>query len=234
MIKLSRLVDPDDVWIHQNFLDKNIYQSVCSYLDNSKDDIISNSEGRVISYGDKSYDIKSTVEQRPYHLLWYLPFLQGYYDQTNDTIAEWASRHYSRIMHPAVKYLKTEILKVAPFSNYNGEWIALRGVFNLLEAGHELWPHVDGAAYVMDVFKYPTYSATFYASVDGNGGEFWDDRGFIYKPKNNSLLVNIGSAYQHGVRPSDKTRIGITIRVVKATDLHLPGSIDKLLFKPSM
>jgi len=234
MIKLSRLLNPDDVWIQQNLLEKNSYQSICSYLNNSKDEIINNSEGRKFSYGDKSFNIKNTNEKHLYHLLWYLPYVPGYYDQTNDTISKWASTKYHQLMHPAVRYLKDRIQEMAPFSDYDGEWVVLRGVFNLLDPGAELWPHTDGTPYIMDIYKYQTYSATYYANVDREGGEFWDERGFIYKPINNSLLVNLGTKWIHGVKPSSQYRLGITMRFVKATDLCLPGSIDKLLYKPSM
>lgn len=236
MISVSRFFDPDDIWVHQCLLDKNLHQTICSYLDNSKDEIINNNEGRKISYGDKSFDIKNTNEKHPYQQLWYLPRIAGYYDQTNDTIAEWATTKYHQLMHPAIRHLANKILTVAPFSDYQGDWVILRGVFNYMNPGVELWPHADGAPYVMDIFKYPTYSATYYASVEGNGGEFWDERGFIYKPINNSLLINKaqGIHWTHGVRASDQYRLGVTLRFVKATDLYLPGSIDQLLYKPSM
>lgn len=234
MIRVSRVTDPDDVWIHENLLDNRLHHAIGSYLDNSKDDLINNVEGRKISVGEKNFNIKHTNEKHPYHLLWYLPYVPGYYDQTNKTVNAWASSKYHQLMHPAIRFLKDKILSMPPFSDYDGDWIALRGVFNLLDSGRELWPHIDGTPYVMDIYKYPTFSATYYASVDGNGGEFWDERGFVYKPTNNSLLVNLGTKWVHGVRPSDQDRLGITIRFVKATDLCLPGSIDKLLFKPSM
>ena len=233
MIQRSRLVDPDDVWIHQSCLDDRLHHSISSYLDNAKDELMNNVEGRQISVGDKTFNIKHTNEKHPYQLL-YLPFVPGYYDQTNDTIANWASSKYHQLMHPAVRFLKEKTQSLSPLSDYDGEWVALRGVFNILTAGTELWPHTDGAPYVMDIFKYPTYSATYYASVNGEGGEFWDERGFMYKPVNNSLLINLGTKWIHGVRPSDQDRLGITIRFVKSTDLCLPGSIDKLLYKPSL
>ena len=233
MIKLSRLHNSTEVWTYQNFLDTNVHQLIKLYLDNLKNEIIDNFEGRTISYGENTYRLKDTAEHRQYHTLWNLSYIPEYWDQTNTTIFKWVENQSRQLMHPAVKLLIDKTLSTLPFSEYQGNWIAFRGIFNLLKPGISLDPHLDASLYVMDCDKYPTYSATYYVDVLGDGGEFWDETGFMYKPSNNSLLVNIGSKYTHGVRPSTDYRLGITVRFIKETDLLLPGNVDELLYKPS-
>lgn len=232
MIKRSKLSAVDDIWTYQNFIDTNLHSTIVSYLNNLKDEVVVNEEGRHIKYNDKTYKITNTVEKNPYHLLWNLSYLPDYYNQTNETIVQWASSQYKQLMHPVLRVFVGKLLETEPFSNLPGGWVAMRGIFNVLGPNNELWPHTDGAMYLMDTFNYPTYSATYYASVEGNGGEFWDERGYVYKPVNNSLLINIGSKTLHGVRASDQYRLGISIRFNKASDLNLPGNIKDFLYKP--
>jgi hypothetical protein len=232
MIRLPRLQDPTDIWTYQNFLNPDIHQLIEFYVNNLKNDIIDNYEGRTIAYGDKSYRLKHTAEHRNYHKLWNLSYAPEYWNQTNDTIYEWANNQYRQVMHPAMKLLIDKVLLVPPFNKDQEKWVAVRGIFNLLKPGIPLDPHLDSMVFIMDCNKYPTYSATYYIDVPGEGGEFWDERGFLFKPLNNSLLINIGSKYLHGVRASTKFRVGVTIRFIKSTDLVLPGNIDELLYKP--
>lgn len=233
MICLSQLKDPTEVWTYQNFLNPNVHQLINFYVNNLKNDVFDNYEGRTITNDGISYRLKDTAEHRRYHKLWNLTYSPNYWDQTNDTIYEWAKTQYRQIMHPAMKLLVDKVLTVPPFNNDQENWIAIRGIFNLLKPGIPLDPHQDGMSFIMDTEKYPMYSATYYIDVPGEGGEFWDERGFLYKPSNNDLLINIGSKYIHGVRASTEFRIGVSIRFVRSTDLLLPGSVDKLLYKPA-
>jgi hypothetical protein len=233
MIRCPKLTEVDDVWIYQNFIDSNLHNTIVLYLNNLKNETVNNDEGRHIKYNGKNYRITDTVEKNPYHLIWSLSYLPDYYDQTNETVVKWANNQYKQIMHPALRVLIEKLLSTKPFSDYPGEWVAMRGIFNVLGPNKELWPHTDGSSSLMDTFNYPTYSATYYASVEGNGGEYWDERGYVYKPVNNSLLINIGSKTLHGVRASDQYRLGISIRFNRATDLFLPGNINNFLYKPA-
>jgi hypothetical protein len=78
---------------------------------------------------------------------------------------------------------------------------------------------------------------TFYLQdhVDGYGGEFWTDTGFVYKPMRNTALSINGNSCLHGVNanmnPDGKPRLAFSIRWCHKDDLYLPGSIDKALYK---
>ena len=231
MIRIKKIENPDDVWVHENFLSSNLHQGIKEYLNNYKNEKIDNYEGRILEHDSKKYKLKDTQEHRPYHKLWHLPYIPDFWNQTNDTIAEWSKNQYRQLMHPTVRLLMEQILTCSPFSDYDGDWIALSGMFNLLSPNTSLFPHKDASLYVTDITKYITYSATYYVDVSGEGGEFWDERGVFYKPNNNSLLINDGS-WLHGVRACDSYRLGITFRFLKSTDIYLPGNLEDLLYKP--
>jgi len=236
MISIPRLsYIPDDVWIYNDFLDKKLHQSITQYLHGYKNNVISNFSGKTTSFDGKTYRIinGNVFGVQKYHQLWYLPQMEDYWKQTNETIGEWAEQQYRGAMHPAFRVLIQEIIKTSPFNRYKGKWIAIRGIFNLFPPGESLDPHIDGMYYIMDCEKNSTYSAIYYSDVEGEGGEYWDDRGFIHKPTNNSLMINDGGKWMHGVRKTTRERLGIVIRFIRDCDLILPGNIEELLYKPS-
>lgn len=231
-IKVSKksINDVDDVWIHENLLPPAIMANLKAYLMAIKDQEKFNFEGRTITHNNSHYKLVGTNHYRPYQKLWDLSQTKEYWDQTSDTIYDWANENYRRFMHPSIRLLAEKIKSVEPFKGK--KWVVVRGILNILEPGVELGPHHDSNQYIYDFINKDLYSATYYIDVeDSEGGEFWDERGFMHKPKNNELLVNIGNKYYHGVRPSNKFRLGMTMRFYEPQDLIL-GDIDSLLYKP--
>lgn len=231
-VKVGRksINEVDGIWIYENFLPTAILANLKTYLLTINDYEKFNFEGRSITHNNNHYKLVGTNHYRPYYKLWDLCQTKGYWDQTNESIESWASDNYRNHMHPSIRLLAEKIKTVEPFKDKN--WIVMRGILNVLEPGVELGPHQDSNQYIYDCDHKTLYSATYYIDVeDSEGGEFWDQRGFMHKPKNNELLINIGNKYYHGVRPSSKFRLGITMRFYDPKDLIL-GNIDSLLYKP--
>jgi hypothetical protein len=153
-----------------------------------------------------------------------------YWEQTNDTILSWANRSQGNFMHPAVRLLAEKVRQLEPF--VGKDWIIMRGILNILDPGTELAPHIDSNYYIINNNTATVYSATYYIDVeDSEGGEFWDERGFFHKPSNNELLINIGNRFLHGVRASNRSRLGITLRFYNPKELILG---KKMLYKPTL
>lgn len=232
MIRIARknLEDFDDLWIYKNFLDSSTMVQIAHYLHNNSTNLRLNYEGRKINYQDKKFTLIGTNHYRPYMKLWDFSHEEGYWNNTRESVYSFVNLKYKSYLHPALRVLVSKVLCVNPLNS--GRMIAIRGIFNLLYPGVALDPHLDGGGFIVDDNVSNIYSATYYIEVDGLGGEFWDERGFVYKPEKNSLLINIGNKTTHGVRESDKLRLGVTIRFVSSDDLILEGSVDSLLYKP--
>lgn len=226
-IEPRSISDFKDVWVYEDFVSYQKQQHIKAYLEGLEENTAFNYEGRKINFNNKNYTLMGTISYRPYYKLWQLRELDGYWDQTSDTIFKWANANYKKCVPLILLDLANSILKLVPF--YDKPYIITRGIYNLLPAGQALEQHIDD-----DMFctQGTTMSATYYVKNDGDGGEFWDERGLFFKPKENSLLINVGSKWTHGVAPSNQKRIGITFRFVLPEDLILPGSIDELLYKP--
>jgi len=226
----SKTIDQfDDLWLHENVLDLRHLASLKHYLLSVKDQEQVNFEGRTMVHNGASFKLIGTQHYRTYSKLWDLSHTKEYWDQTNDTILAWSEENYSKYMHPAVRLLAEKIKQLEPLAGKN--WITMRGILNILDPGTELSPHRDSNFYIFDCQNHNLYSATYYIDVeDSNGGEYWDERGFIYKPKNNECLINIGNHIVHGVRASNKLRLGITFRFYNPADLILG---EKVLYQPS-
>lgn len=221
------LSDFDDVWVYENFLTIQQQQHIGAYLEGLEGNLAFNFEGRKINFNNKDYTLMGVRSYRPYYKLWQLRELDGYWNQTPETIFGWAEYNYKKLIPLTFLTLAKKILTLAPLKDK--PYIITRGIYNLLPPGQALDKHADGDAYCT---KGTTMSATYYIKNEGEGGEFWDERGLFFKPKENSVLINIGSKWLHGVAPCTKKRLGITFRFVLPEDLILPGSIDKLLYKP--
>lgn len=232
MIKIHKKSpsDFDDIWIYENFLNHAIFEQLKNFLLSIKDNTRANFEGRGFSHNNTTYRLLGTGHYRPYMKLWDLSHNPAYWKQTNASFSKWASKQYVDLIPPIVRILISKINLVNPLNNKTV--IPLRGILNILKPGVALDGHLDGEGFLSDTSISNVYSATFYADVEGEGGEYWDERGVIHKPKNNSLLINIGNKWTHGVRPSDKMRLGMTVRFYEVNDLILPGDVNKLLYRP--
>lgn len=227
----KELSEFNDIWIYKSLLDNYTARIINNYLQHKTQDTRANYEGRVINYDQKKFRLIGTSHYRPYMKLWDFTHETAYWEQTNDSVYNFVTSCYSRLLDPVPRLLIQKILTLPPF--FNNKFIALRGILNIMKPGTSLDPHLDGGGFIVNDTVSNVYSATYYAEVSGEGGEFWDERGFIYKPENNSLLINIGNQTLHGVRKTSSTRLGMTIRFVHEKDLILTGNIKDLLYKPN-
>lgn len=230
-LSLKSINDFDDIWLHNDFLDTGTSKLVNQYLHQKKDTPRSNFEGRVINHNDKKFKLIGTTHYRPYIKLWDFSHEFDYWNQTNSSVSSFVNTRYSKLVDPIPRILINKILSLPLFQN--GEFIAIRGIFNLMMPGTFLDPHLDGGGFIVDDDRSNIYSVTYYSEINGEGGEFWDERGFMYKPMPNSLLINIGNKTTHGVRTTSDLRLGMTIRVVNVQDLLLTGNVQDLLYKPN-
>lgn len=233
MIKVPKkeLSEFDDIWIYKSLLDTYTSKIVNNYLQHKIQDTRANYEGRVIDHKQKRFRLIGTSHYRPYMKLWDFTHEPEYWNQTNNTVFNFVKSQYSKLLDPVPRLLIQKISDLIPFSN--NRFIALRGILNIMKPGTSLDPHLDGGGFIVNDAISNVYSATYYSEVEGEGGEFWDERGFIYKPENNSLLINIGNQTIHGVRKTSSTRLGMTIRFVQEHDLLLTGNTEDLLYKPN-
>lgn len=223
--------DVTDIWVYENFLASSIHSQIKNLLLTIKDNPRGNFEGRGFKYNNNNYKLLGTAHYRPYTKIWDLSHQPAYWQQTNDSFSNWASKQYSNLIPPIVRMLIHKILTVSPLTD-GKTYVPVRGIFNILNPGVALDPHLDGEGFLSDLSISDVYSATYYVDVQGEGGEYWDQRGVFYKPKNNNLLINVGNRWVHGVRASDTLRLGITIRFYDVNDLILPGDVNQLLYKP--
>ena len=227
-IKSLSVADVDDVWVYKNCLSSNEFTSVRHYLTNVTANNPFNYEGRTLNVDSKKYTMIGSSQYRNYYKLWQLTDIDGYWNNTNQTILKWAKENYLKIINPNILLLINRIYQYHPLDQTT--WIPIRGIMNVLLPGHFLDRHIDNDEYLSK--NNNVTSATFYVKTDGDGGFFWDERGILHKPEENSVLLNKGGKIAHGVSTSDKLRLAITIRFYNIEDLILPGSIDKLLYKP--
>ena len=234
MIRVPQVETHEGLWKHRNVLDASTFNALyglSQFLISPQHHRL-NEETRVLK-GENGENMKLAAvgSERSYSKLWHLPLVPGYWYQTNDTIAAWA---YSQLkaIHPALRMMIARFRELEPF-NDGREWIAYRGIFNHLKAGVPLEPHEDGSSgFELDIEKHSIYSSTIYFQLPDEGGYFWDELGFLQKPEVNMLLVNKSNRVMHGVTAGNADRLGFTIRWCPAEHLLLPGSPDKLFWKP--
>lgn len=235
MIQLERktVSDFDDTFVYEDFLNTQMHGMIKQYLLGVKNNPRVNFEGREMNVNDKSYKLLGTKFYRPYVKLWDISYQKSYWEQTHETMVAWANNQYKNYISPVVRLLIDKINQVEPIKNKT--YIPIRGICNILKPDITLDPHLDGEGFLADTYKTTVRSATYYADVDDSeGGEYWDERGLLHKPKNNSVLINAGNHWTHGVTRCSKERVGITIRFYALEDLILPGSVDQLLYKPTL
>ncbi len=220
--------DVDDVWVYDEVLPKSLFSTLRQYALDTINYNHVNYEGRKLQFKGQQFTMIGASNYRAYLKLWQLSELDGYWDNTNETIHEWAAKNYTKVINPNILMLIEYLKRLEPLNK--DVWIPIRGLVNVLDPGVSLDNHKDRNRYISQ--NNNLVSATFYLKTDGEGGEFWDERGFMYKPNENSVLFNLGSLWYHGVRPSTELRLAITVRFYKAQDLYLPGSVDKLMYKP--
>ena len=235
MIRVSRIDSHDGLWVHENVLDVstfNALKSLSDFLISDQRHTMNEETRELIGSTGEPMRLIAFSTERNYSKLWHLPGHKEYWFQTNETIFSWVEQELKKI-HPALRMMLSRFRNFAPFDD-GDEWIPYRGIFNHLKPGVALEPHIDGSGgFEVDDNKHSIYSSTIYFTIPEEGGMFWDELGFIIKPKINMLLINKSNRIRHGVTAGNETRLGFTVRWAKAKELILPGHPDKLLWKPA-
>lgn len=177
---------------------------------------------------------------RDQEVVYDMTFEREWWYQTKDTIKEWSEEYLRRNVNPIFyKFIKF-FEQQPPFSEDKDCWIPTRLHINVLEYGKFLLIHADMNDQYFNTTSMSDArgrSLTFYMQdyVEGYGGEFWTDIGFIYKPKRNSVLSVNGNECLHGVNanmdPNGKPRLAFSTRWCHKDDLYLPGDPNKSLYK---
>lgn len=184
--------------------------------------------------------ISHKQNNREQQVIYDLVFEKDWWYQTKDTVRDWANKHIALNVNPVFnKYLKFFETQ-PPFSDEPGCWVPFRMHMNLLEYSKYLAIHVDMNDQYFNTTSQATAKArsvTFYFDdhIEGYGGEFWGEEGFVYKPKRNTALSLNGNSCLHGVaanlNPNQKPRMAFTTRWAHIDDLYLPGHPDKAFWK---
>jgi hypothetical protein len=184
--------------------------------------------------------ISHKQNNREQQVIYDLTFQKEWWHQTKDTIKSWADSyiplHINPVFYKYLKFFENQL----PIASEPNRWIPFRMHMNLLEYSNFLGIHSDmNDQYFKTESKGQARarSVTFYFEdhVLGQGGEFWGEEGFVYKPKRNSALSINGNSNLHGVAanmaPDKKPRMAFTTRWAHIDDLYLPGHPDKALWK---
>lgn len=184
--------------------------------------------------------ISHKQNNREQEVIFDLTLEEQWWHQTADTIQSWADAYLMKTQSP-IYYKAIKILeKYPPFCDEPNDWLCYRLHLNFLPYDKYLGLHKDGnnQFYNVPVYDARMRSVTFYFNdhIEGNGGEFWTDTGFVYKPQKNSAININGNQVLHGVTANmnPDTRLAFTMRFAHKDDLYLPGhpnkSINKLEF----
>lgn len=170
---------------------------------------------------------------REQEVIFDLTFEEQWWHQSSDTIKSWADAFILKTQSPIVYKAIKIIEQNPPFVDNPDNWVCYRWHMNFLPYNKFMSLHIDGnnQYYKMPVNCARARSVTFYFNdhVEGNGGEFWSDCGFVYKPKSNSAININGNKVPHGVTANmnSETRLAFTLRFGHKDDLYLPGHPDK-------
>ncbi len=190
--------------------------------------------------GQSKRIVSHKQNNRDQEVVYDMTFEKDWWYQTNDTIKVWSDEYLKNNINPVFyKYLKF-FEDQPPFNEEPGCWIPFRWHMNVLEHSQFLLMHTDMNDQYLNTFSTAEArgrTLTFYMQdhIEGYGGEFCTDTGFVYKPKKNSVLSINGNSCLHGVNanmdPSGKPRLAFSTRWCHKDDLYLPGHPDKALYK---
>lgn len=190
--------------------------------------------------GERKKIVSHNQNGREQQVVYDMTFDKEWWYQTPDTIKAWSDEYLRRNINPVFyKYLKFFETQ-PPYSNDPGCWIPFRWHINILTYTKFLLIHMDmndqyfkGAS----ATEARANSLTYYLDdhIDGYGGEFWTDTGFVFKPMRNHAISINGNEALHGVcanmNPNQLPRMAFTVRWAHKDDLYLPGHPDKALYK---
>lgn len=172
-----------------------------------------------------------------------IPFDWSYHSQwikqTPDTIKEWSNKQlYSgQVDAPFIKFVKSAE-NFAPFNKEPNKWICFRLHLNILKNTNVLSLHRDSGGPVFNKLqeKVRYWGLTYYLwdHVEGEGGEFFTQDGWVYKPKQNSAICINGHLTLHGVTANmssiNKPRLAFTTRWLHADDINFETSENTVTF----
>lgn len=253
MLEIQHHVEefPSKHWVQRHFtacIYKNVFdekffnqlkKSVLQLLDNNN---LSFAIHRTtFNFEGQSKKIVSHKQNgREQQVIYDMTFEKDWWHQTSDTIKSWSDNYLIQKINPVFyRYLKF-FEEQSPFNEDPECWIPFRWHINILTHSKFLMLHMD-----MNDQYFNTKgtedarakSLTFYFDdhVEGYGGEFWTDTGFVFKPKTNHAILINGNEALHGVcanmNPNGLPRLAFTVRWAHKDDLYLPGHPDKALYK---
>lgn len=234
---------PLDAYIYDNIFDDRYYTIL-------KNAIVKQIEQPAISYGihRTSFTFEGSNKKivshkqnaRDQQVVYDLTFEEQWWHQTSATVFDWAIEHLKANINPIFYKFLHHFQTLSPFADEPNCWIPFRWHINVLHYSEFLMLHADMNDQYFNTPGAETARAkslTFYLQdhVEGWGGEFWTDTGFIYKPKQNTAIAINGNEALHGInanmRPDKKPRLAFTTRWAHKDDFYLPGHPDKALYK---
>lgn len=233
-----------NVYMFKNVFNDQLYsqieRAVLQLLDQHKKVTFATHRTSFKFEGQTKRIVNHKQNDRDQEVVYDMTFEEEWWYQTKDTIKEWSEQYLKSNVNPVFyRYLKF-FEDQPPFNEEPGAWIPFRWHINVLEHGKFLLLHTDMNDQYLNTHSTAEARArtlTFYMQdhIEGYGGEFWTDTGFIYKPKKNSVLSINGNSCLHGVNanmdPSGKPRLAFSTRWCHKDDLYLPGHPDKALYK---
>lgn len=238
-VKCTFTLNEVDVFEMQDFLPledfNRIREFTETYINNTG--IGQNADRRTIIDGNGNR--KFTIEyygNRPFRLLWNLGHTPKYWQQDKSTIEAFFEKALVNNTHPLIyRYLKKCKNEIPLFQ---GDWLPIRCVINVLGNGLCLDIHGDGNFHEVDLEKpAQVVSTTLYMRLPKSGGNLFFTDGFKSTPKENSLAMFDGQAVLHGVTEVNDpdpnfVRIAMTTRWCRIQDLLFPNEAP-MIYPPS-
>lgn len=253
MLEVQHYVEefPSKHWVQRHFtadIYKNVFdekffnllkRSVLQVLDSKT--LTFQTSGTTFNFEGESKKVISHKQNgREQQVIYDMTFDREWWHQTTDTVKDWSNEYLRKNINPIFyKYLHF-FESQPPFSDEPGAWIPFRFHINVLTYNKFLMVHLD-----MNDQYFNTKgsedarakSLTFYLDnhVEGHGGEFWTDTGFVFKPKKNHAILINGNEVLHGVcanmNPDGSPRLAFSVRWAHKDDLYLPGHPSKAMYK---
>lgn len=189
--------------------------------------------------GESKKIVSHRQNSREQEVVFDMTFEKDWWYQSKDTVKDWSNEYLRRNVNPVFyKYLHF-FQNQYPYNEEPNVWIPFRMHINVLKYSRFLALHLDmnEQYFTVPAEDARAKSLTYYFDdhIDGYGGEFWTDTGFVFKPKRNHAISINGNETLHGVcanmNPNGLPRLAFTVRWAHKDDLYLPGSPDKAMYK---
>jgi len=239
------ILQPLNLYTYKNVYDDHIYKqlknTIVSHLNNHNQVTSAGykTHNTTFIHNDKKLHLLSNVSktvQRYQQVFFDLSMERNYWNQTKDTIHDWAWNELHKTTHPLMYHHLSHFKSIEPHDE--DSWIPVRCHINYLEYTKYLYMHIDMQDSIFNTpmasfAKARTLTFYLYNHIEGEGGEFYTHNGFVYKPKENEAISINGNAVLHGVNSNmnnDVPRLAFSVRWVHKDDLYLPGHPDKSMY----